>query len=56
MIPYFTALLTKDQSLQYVGRIASASPAVGYHAVHEKEQEDIVAQALNVSPKDRRSH
>ena len=41
-----TRLLDKNQKLRYVGRLASASPAVGYHAVHEKEQEDIIHEAL----------
>jgi len=44
--PYIESMLAKGQRLRYAGRRASASPAVGYHAVHEKEQEDLVAQAL----------
>lgn len=36
----------KGQKLRYAGRPASASPAVGYHAVHEKEQKELVAEAL----------
>lgn len=43
---YITGLLNKNQSLRYVGRHASASPAVGYHSVHEKEQEDLIDNAL----------
>lgn len=39
-------VLSKGQTLRYVGRRSSASPAVGYHSVHEKEQEEIVTQAL----------
>lgn len=46
MQPYLAALLEKDQRLSYAGRLASASPAVGYHAVHEREQEELVTQAL----------
>lgn len=44
--PYLASLLSKGQNLRYAGRIASASPAVGYHSVHEKEQEALVEQAL----------
>jgi 2-oxoglutarate dehydrogenase E1 component len=46
MQPYLNAILAKDQQLRYVGRQASASPAVGYHAVHEQEQKGLVVQAL----------
>lgn len=41
-------LLEKGQSLSYVGRPSAASPAVGYHAVHEEEQKKLIAQALNL--------
>lgn len=44
--PNIAALLDKGQKLRYAGRLASASPAAGYHSVHEREQEDLVAQAL----------
>lgn len=47
MQPALLPLLGKDQTLQYVGRPSSASPAVGYHVVHEKEQTALVAQALS---------
>lgn len=47
MQPDISALLGKDQTLRYVGRPSSASPAVGYHSVHEKEQEALVTQALS---------
>lgn len=40
------SLLHKGQKLSYAGRLAAASPAVGYHSLHEKEQEEIVHQAL----------
>jgi len=46
--PYIANTLNKGQKLRYVGRLASASPAVGYHAIHEKEQEEIVEQALEI--------
>lgn len=44
--PYLSEVLGKDQKLRYAGRPASASPAVGYHSVHVKEQAALVAQAL----------
>jgi 2-oxoglutarate dehydrogenase E1 component len=46
MQPFLTNLLGKDQTLRYAGRPSAASPAAGYHSVHEKEQEALVAQAL----------
>lgn len=46
MQPLITSLLGNDQILSYAGRSAAASPAAGYHSVHEKEQEELVAQAL----------
>jgi 2-oxoglutarate dehydrogenase E1 component len=33
--------------VRYVGRARSASPSTGFYAVHKKEQQDIVSQALN---------
>lgn len=43
---YLNGLLNKNQTLRYAGRPSSASPAVGYHAVHEKEQATLVENAL----------
>ncbi len=40
--------LTRDQTLEYVGRPASASPAAGYAAKHAAEQQQLVAEALNI--------
>jgi 2-oxoglutarate dehydrogenase E1 component len=34
--------------LRYIGRPASASPAVGSNKVHVKEQEALVAEAMGV--------
>lgn len=36
------------QSIDYISRKASASPATGYSKVHKAEQEKIIAQALEV--------
>lgn len=44
--PNLASLLSKGQNLRYAGRVASASPAAGYHSVHEKEQKALVDQAL----------
>lgn len=44
--PYLLHLISNKQTLRYAGRRPSASPAAGYHAVHEKEQEELVHQAL----------
>lgn len=46
--PYLSTLLGRGQTLHYIGRPASASPAVGYHSVHEKEQEELVARSLKI--------
>ncbi|MBE0599310.1 MAG: 2-oxoglutarate dehydrogenase E1 component, partial [Desulfuromonadales bacterium] len=36
-----------NQPLQYVGRDEAASPAVGSHRLHQKEQEEIIRQAIS---------
>lgn len=40
------SLLVHGQKLRYAGRAEAASPAVGYHTVHEQEQAELVLQAL----------
>jgi 2-oxoglutarate dehydrogenase E1 component len=40
------ACLTQDQLLHYAGRTAAASPAAGYMKLHERQQAELVAQAL----------
>jgi 2-oxoglutarate dehydrogenase E1 component len=43
---YLNCLLSKGQDLSYIGRKMAASPAAGYHAVHEQEQNALVGAAL----------
>ncbi|WP_413110542.1 2-oxoglutarate dehydrogenase E1 component [Thaumasiovibrio sp. DFM-14] len=45
----FRAVIPADADLNYAGRPASASPAVGYMSVHLKQQKALVADALNLS-------
>ena len=40
--------LVQKQTLSYVGRSASAAPAVGYHALHEEQQIALVEEALGL--------
>jgi 2-oxoglutarate dehydrogenase E1 component len=47
--PYLLGNLLKGQALAYAGRLASASPAAGYHSMHEKQQKTLVADALALS-------
>ena len=42
-------LLPACQRPRYVGRSASASPATGSYSIHQKEQAQLVADALSVS-------
>jgi 2-oxoglutarate dehydrogenase E1 component len=43
---HLNAPLGNKQSVQYAGRPASASPAVGYHSVHVEQQQALVNEAL----------
>ncbi|MBM7342543.1 2-oxoglutarate dehydrogenase E1 component [Pantoea coffeiphila] len=45
---HFREVVPFGASLRYAGRPASASPAVGYMSVHQKQQQDLVDDALNV--------
>ncbi|MFK7968341.1 MAG: 2-oxoglutarate dehydrogenase E1 component [Rickettsiaceae bacterium] len=50
--PHLDLTLEKAGSkirVEYIGRVRSASPAVGYLYVHNKQQEDLVSQALGIS-------
>ncbi|PYT00718.1 MAG: multifunctional oxoglutarate decarboxylase/oxoglutarate dehydrogenase thiamine pyrophosphate-binding subunit/dihydrolipoyllysine-residue succinyltransferase subunit [Acidobacteria bacterium] len=40
-------ILPEGRSLQYVGRVASASPATGSYKIHELEQKQIVDRSLS---------
>ena len=42
-------LLPACQRPRYVGRTASASPATGSYSIHQKEQAQLIADALSVS-------
>jgi 2-oxoglutarate dehydrogenase E1 component len=41
------SLLSDANELRYIGRTASASPATGSYSVHQREQADLVSQALS---------
>lgn len=45
---HLIACLQKGQELRYVGRAASASPAAGYMALHTKQQNALVDEALKI--------
>jgi 2-oxoglutarate dehydrogenase E1 component len=48
MRPRLEALLRPGQTLRYVGRAASASPATGSYTIHQLEQQAIVNEALGL--------
>ncbi|NDY94850.1 2-oxoglutarate dehydrogenase E1 component [Wenzhouxiangella limi] len=43
---HIQACIRPDQNLKYVGRNASASPAVGYYQIHQEQQKRLVSDAL----------
>ncbi len=45
---HFRNVIPEGSQLQYVGRQASSSPAVGYLAVHNQQQKELVHQALGL--------
>ena len=51
MEPRLLNLLPDNVILAYHGRDESASPAVGSHKNHQKEEEELVSNALELSPK-----
>jgi 2-oxoglutarate dehydrogenase E1 component len=46
--PRLEDLLSACQRPSYIGRTASASPATGSYSIHQKEEAQILAEALNV--------
>ena len=42
-------ILGKKQTLEYAGRDPSASTAVGYASLHEKEQAELIDRALGIA-------
>ncbi len=44
----FREVIPFGAALRYIGRPASASPAVGYLSVHQKQQQALIHDALNV--------
>ncbi|MGL9722278.1 2-oxoglutarate dehydrogenase E1 component [Sodalis sp. (in: enterobacteria)] len=46
---HFREVISKGAALNYAGRPASASPAVGYLSVHQTQQKNLVNDALNVN-------
>jgi multifunctional 2-oxoglutarate metabolism enzyme len=48
MRPRLEALLREGQELRYVGRTASASPAIGSYTIHQLEQAQVVKEALDL--------
>ena len=46
---YLMRHLLPHQKLYYAGRDSSASPAAGYKSLHEKQQKELVDQALTLS-------
>jgi 2-oxoglutarate dehydrogenase E1 component len=51
---YLTSALEKasiNKSITYIGRESAASPATGYLYLHNKQQESLVKQALNIGDK-----
>ena len=48
---HLQACIRPEQTLDYVGRSGSASPAVGYFQVHVEQQQRLVRQALRLEAK-----
>ncbi|MGQ0287173.1 2-oxoglutarate dehydrogenase E1 component [Pasteurellaceae bacterium 22721_9_1] len=44
----FLQSIPEDAKLRYVGRPASASPAVGYMSLHQKQQQTLIDEALTL--------
>ena len=46
MEPRLLKMLGAAQTLRYIGRLPSASPATGSHTIHQMEQQRLVSEAL----------
>lgn len=46
---HFKDVIPHGASIEYAGREASASPAVGYASLHAQQQQELVAQALGLA-------
>jgi 2-oxoglutarate dehydrogenase E1 component len=47
---HLRACLPAGAEIQYAGRAMLAAPAVGYHALHIKQQHELVSAALGIAP------
>ena len=45
---HFREVIPFGSALRYAGRLGLRPPAVGYMSVHQKQQQDLVNDALNV--------
>ena len=44
---WISPMVAQDQTLRYLGRSASPAPATGYFKVHQREQREIIEQAIS---------
>ena len=48
ILHFLNKILKDEQKLRYVGRGRSSTPAVGYHALYTKQQEEVICKALDL--------